>query len=291
MQIYDKKIEIKNTDKVLFPKTNITKGDLIDYFDKISKYMLPHIKNRPLTMHRFPNGIEDIDFYEKQIPSHFPSWFNRIDVKNKSKGYTIYPLCDDKLSLVYLANQACISHHIWLTTKNSLECPDKMIFDLDPPKKGNFSIVIKAAKSLKKVLEEKSLVPYVMTTGSSGLHIVVPIKQEKSFDEIREIAKDISQEVVNKDEDLYTIEQRKEKRENKIFIDYLRNAYGQTSIAPYSIRSKEHAPVATPLDWNELDGDLTPTKYNIKNIFRRLGQKEDPWKDMYHNKRTIKKMG
>lgn len=291
MIIDNKKIRIKNKDKILFPKSNITKGELIDYYNKVSKYILPHIKNRPLTMHRFPNGIDDVDFYEKQIPGHFPSWFNRIDVKNKNKGHTIYPVCDDKASLVYLANQSCISYHIWLSTEDSLDYPDKMIFDLDPPYNRDFSLVIKAAKSLKEILENIDLIPYVMTTGSSGLHIVVPIKPEKDYEEIREIAKKISKKVVNTDNSSFTIEQRKEKRNNKVFIDYLRNSYGQTSIAPYSIRDKENAPIATPLDWTELDNDVTPTKYTLKNIFRRLGQKDDPWKDIYDNKRAVKKMG
>lgn len=288
MKVDGKEIKIKNKDKILFKKSKISKGDLIDYFSKISKYMIPHIKNRPLTMHRFPNGIDDINFYEKQIPGYFPEWFDRIDVKNREKGHTIYPVCNDKASLVYLANQALISHHIWLSTKDSLDYPDKIIFDLDPPEDGDFNLVIKAAKDLKKILENKSLNSYVMTTGSTGLHVIIPTTQEYDFDEVRTFAKNIAEELVEKNSELYTIAQRKEKRNDKIFIDYLRNSYGQTSIAPYSIRAKEDAPIATPLDWDELDSELTSTKYNISNIFRRLGQKEDPWKDIYDNKNKIK---
>jgi len=288
MNVNNKDIKIKKEDKIMFPKSNISKKDLINYFLKISNYIIPHIENRPLTMHRFPNGINDINFYEKQIPSYFPNWFDRVDIKNKDKGHTIYPICNNKQSLVYLANQACISHHIWLSQKDSLDYPDKIIFDLDPPKNKNFSLVIKAAKDFKKLLDYKKLSTYVMTTGSQGLHIVVPIIQEYDFEETRYFAKNIAKELVEKNSDLYTIEQRKDKRNNKIFIDYLRNSYGQTSIAPYSIRDKDYAPIATPVDWDELDNTLSATKYNISNIFRRLGQKQDPWKNIYNNKNKIK---
>ncbi|NBI07801.1 non-homologous end-joining DNA ligase [Senegalia massiliensis] len=288
MKINNKNINIKNENKIIFPKSNISKKDLINYFLKISNYIIPHIENRPLTMHRFPNGINDINFYEKQIPSYFPSWFDRVDIKNKDKGHTIYPLCNNKHSLVYLANQACISQHIWLSKKDSLDYPDKIIFDLDPPENKDFNLVIKAAKDLKTLLDYKKLSAYVMTTGSKGLHIVVPIIQEYDFEETRHFSKNIAKELVEKNSDLYTIEQRKDKRNNKIFIDYLRNSYGQTSIAPYSIRDKDNAPIATPIDWDELDTTLSATKYNISNIFRRLGQKDDPWKNIYKVKNKIK---
>lgn len=288
MKINNKSIDIKNTDKVFFQDSGITKGDLIKYYKKIYKYIYVHIKNRPITMHRFPNGIDSINFYEKEIPDHFPNWFDKIEIKNKDNSTTNYPLCNNKESLIYMVNQGCISPHIWLSKTNKLEYPDKIIFDLDPPENADFSLVIEAAKNIKNILDIRELNCYVMTTGSSGLHIIVPIKQELKFDEVRTKAKEIAKNVVENDSDKFTIEQRKSKRKGRVFIDYLRNTYGQTSITPYAIRAKKNAPIATPIEWKELNSDITPTKYTIKNIFRRLGQKSDPWKNIYNNRNSIK---
>ncbi len=287
MNINNKIIDLSNTDKIFFTEENISKGDVIDYYKRVSPIILPYLKDRPLTLHRFPDGISKEGFYQKQIPDYFPNWVNRITVNKKGDGDVTHVLCNNKETLVYLANQACITPHIWLSKTPELEKPNKILFDLDPPV-DSLSLVVKAARELKKVLERFDFYTYLMTNGSKGIHLVVPIKANFNFKSVRQYAKKIADYVVQKNSDIFTTEHKKNKREGRVFIDYLRNSYGQTSVTPYSIRALEGAPIATPLDWHELNSNsFNPRKYSIKNIFLRLGQKEDPWKDMHKNARPL----
>ncbi len=273
--------EVSNLDKVFFPEKGYTKGDLIDYYEKISETMLPYLKNRPLTMIRFPNGIDDKRFFQKDEPDYFPKWIKTKSVSKKEGGKTNYVVCNDKETLVYLANQACVTPHIWLSRIDKIDNPDRLIFDLDPSN-GDFSEVKKAAKRVRELLEgQLGLSVYVMTTGSRGLHVVAPIKRSKTFDEVREFAQEAAKYLESKYPDSLTTAVRKNKREDKLFLDVARNGKGQTAVTPYAVRPIEGAPVATPLDWEELSkSSLSPQSYNIKNIFRRLGRKVDPWKDI-----------
>lgn len=277
----DHSFEVSNLDKVFFPKEGYTKGDLIEYYEKISDTILPYLKDRPLTMIRFPNGIDDKRFYQKDEPDYFPKWIKTKSVSKKEGGKTNYVVCNDKETLVYLANQACVTPHIWLSKIDKIEKPDRLIFDLDPSN-GDFSEVKTAAKQVKKLLEDElGLLVFVMTTGSRGLHVVAPIKPKKTFDEVREFAQEAAKYLESQHPDTMTTAVRKNKREDKLFLDVARNGKGQTAVTPYAVRPIEGAPVATPLDWDELDkSSLSAQTYNIKNIFRRLGSKGDPWKDI-----------
>jgi bifunctional non-homologous end joining protein LigD len=182
-----------------------------------------------------------------------------------------------KTTLKYVVNQDGICFHRWLSKKENIKTPDLLVYDLDPPGK-DFSAVAKAASRLKLLIEGLGGKPFVMTTGSKGVHIVIPIKPEKDFDEVREIAKKIARRAVKEDPENLTTKVRKEKRGGKIFLDYLRNTYGHTAISPYSLRSLKDAPVATPLDWDELsDNNLNSQTFNFKNIFKRLSRIKDPW--------------
>ena len=164
-----------------------------------------------------------------------------------------------------------------------------MIFDLDPAAE-DFDAVREAARHLRDALEQVGLKPYAMTTGSKGLHVAVPLKPEASFDAVRQFARDLASWLADHDADRYTIEPRREKREKRLFLDYLRNGYGQTAVVPYAVRAKPGAPIATPLDWDELaDSSLRSNAYTMHNIFRRLGQKDDPWRDMHRHPQTLAK--
>ncbi|MCP9198863.1 non-homologous end-joining DNA ligase [Gramella sp. GC03-9] len=278
-------VELSNLDKVFFPDSGFTKGDLVDYYEKIADIMLPHIEGRPLTMIRFPNGIEDKRFFQKDAPDYFPEWIEKRSFDKKEGGSTNYVICNDQATLVYLANQACVTPHIWLSRQDQPDKPDRMIFDLDPSKKG-FDAVKEAAFSIRELLvEELGLPVFLMTTGSRGLHLVVPLKRDHSFDEVREFAQQASKYLEQKYPETMTTAARKEKREDRLFLDVARNASAQTSVAPYAVRPIEGAPVATPIDWVELKKpDLSAQSYTIKNIFRRLGSKDDPWKDIEKHK-------
>ncbi len=281
MKIGNLDIEISNREKMFFPEQKYTKGDLIDYYEKIADVILPHIESRPLTMIRFPDGIDGKKFFQKDAPDYFPDWIEKKEVRNQDGTTTNYVICNDMASLVYLANQACITPHIWLSKKDKLNFPDRMIFDLDPADE-DFSRVKWAAGMLKNLLQDQLGLPsFLMTTGSRGLHIVVPLKREKSFDEVRSFAQQISVYLEKKYPDALTTAIRKDKRGDKLFLDVTRNAFAQTTVAPYAVRPLNGAPVATPLDWNELEKhDLHSQYYTIQNIFRRLGSKKDPWKNI-----------
>lgn len=270
-------VEITHGEKILFPHSGITKNELVDYYERIAPTMVPYLKGRPLTMLRYVNGIAQEGFYQKDASSYFPTWIKKLAVKKKEKGAVNYVICDNAATLVYLANQVCLTPHIWLSRAPKIDFPDRMIFDLDPGTKTDFSVVRITAKKLKKILEAHGLAPFVMTTGSKGLHVVVPIKPKHDFDYVRAFARTIAEELVAEDTKRLTLEIRKAKRRGRLFVDILRNGFGQTGVAPYAVRAREGAPVATPLEWSELTSDMTPRRYTIKNIFKRLARKGDPW--------------
>jgi bifunctional non-homologous end joining protein LigD len=273
-------IEVSNPDKVLFPQEGITKADLVTYYHRISGTMLPHVKGRLVTMRRFPDGIGEEGFYEKKRPTHFPDWISGTEIRLAADGAQTQFSIDDARTLVYLADQACITPHIWLSRKDAPDRPDKLLFDLDPPGQG-FATVREAALLLKDRFNEMGIASFPMTTGSRGAHVVVPISKGPDFNEVREVAKKVGSTLVQEHPGQLTMEMRKEKRKGRLFLDFTRNSYGQTSVAPYAVRPKAGAPIATPLEWRELDKDMSSQRYRIDNIFRRLGQKDDPWERLF----------
>jgi len=281
-------VHLSHPDKTMYPEAGITKKEVVRYYKRIASVMLYHIKGRPLVMHRFPDGIRGEDFYQKSVPDYFPEWITRKKVDLKGGGSEFLVVVDKAADLVYLANQACLVPHVWLSRQDNPDKPDKLIFDLDPAGEG-FREVTFAALELKKALEGEGLTPFVMTTGSKGLHVTVPIKPDHGFDRVREFAEDVADRLAGKFPDRLTTESRKEKRKGRLLLDYMRNAYGQTSVVPYGLRALPGAPVAAPLNWEELkSAGLNPRSYTMNNIFRRLGRKKDPWKNMF---RRSKKLG
>ncbi len=281
--------EYTNVDKVLFPADGYTKKDLIDYYISVSESMLPHMRGRPVSMNRFPDGIKGDGFYQKQIPAYFPKWINRASVEKKEGVTEELVVCDDAATLAYLANQACITPHTWLSRSDALNNPDKMVYDLDPPDNG-FELAKEAAHMLKEILEGFGLPVYVMTTGSKGLHVTIPLDRELDYDQVRGFAGNIAKELERKDPKRLTTDIRKDKRGGRLFIDVNRNAYAQTAVPPYAVRAKDGAPVAAPLEWKELDDpDRGPQKYNIMNMPERLRKNKDPWSGMWKKTLSLKK--
>jgi bifunctional non-homologous end joining protein LigD len=262
---------------------------MIQYYQRIASFIIPHIKNRPISMQRFPNGIDGEGFYQKDASGYFPEWIKLFDIEKGDKTKVVHHvLCNDVQTLVYLANQAVITPHIWLSKVNNIHYPDRLIFDLDPPSIKQFPEICKAAKLFKNVLENLGLHPFVMTTGSKGLHVVVPIKPNCDFEYVRTFARQLAELLVQQHPQHLTVEIRKDKREGRIFVDYLRNAWAQTGVAPYAVRAKEGAPIATPLQWKEVNSQLSSQKYTIKNIFRRVSRIGDPWQDIDAHAKSIK---
>ncbi|HZO87666.1 MAG TPA: non-homologous end-joining DNA ligase [Chthonomonadaceae bacterium] len=273
------RIELTHTDRVLFPEAGITKGDLIAYYRDMADTMLPHLQGRPLTLHRFPGGLAKGGFIQKEAPDYYPDWIRRVSVA-KEQGRLTQAVCDNAATLVYLANQDCITLHVWLSRVDHLDFPDRMAFDLDPPDT-DFALARSAARDLRDLLAELGLTAYLMTTGSRGLHVLVALAPKTDFDTVRHFAHQVAEALVRRDPDRRTTEPRKEQRGGRLYVDILRNAYAQTTVAPYSVRARASAPVATPLGWSELDDpELTSDRYTLRTIPERLAQRGDPWERM-----------
>ncbi len=261
-------IEISHPDKTIFPGKGITKGQMLEYYDRIADRMLPYLKDRPLTLQRYPEGINKDGFYQKNAADYFPDFIERIKVST-NEGENVQLICNSKKALIYLANQGTLCFHIWLSRKDKLHKPDKVIFDLDPPE-GAFAEVKECARKIKSYLLEQGEDPQLMTSGKSGLHVYYQKRRSSEFDRVREKARQQAQELAQAYPDLMTTETRIAKRQGRIFIDYLRNAYAQTAVCPYSLRPNPTAGVATPLKWDELVRVKSGDHYHIGNIFRRL---------------------
>ncbi len=263
-------------DKVLFPQSGLTKADLIDYYRRVYQHSARFFEDRPLTMERYPDGIEAGGFYQKNMPDHFPDWIGRADLP-KEDGRVTYVIAGDAVQLAFLANQGCITPHLALSRCDRPDHPDQAIIDLDPSD-GDFAKVQEVAALVRSALEERGLPSFVKSTGSRGLHIVLPLDRSAGFDAVRDWIRALARDVARAGPDLATTEHRKDKRGSRVFLDTGRNAYGQTAVAPFGVRARPGAPVATPLRWDEaLAGDMTPDKYTIKTVFRRLAQISDPW--------------
>jgi len=273
-------VTISNPDKVLFPAGGITKADLAAYYESVAPAMIPHVKNRPLMLQRFPNGIDKEGWVQQEIGKHFPDWIARVRVP-KSKGHVTHPMANDKPSLLYLANQACITVHEWMSRVDKIDMPDLMIIDLDPGPSTSFSDVKKAARMTRALLDELSLPSFVKTTGSKGLHLAVPLKHRESFEDVHETASLIGEVLAAREPEAVTTEFRKEKRRGRLFLDMHRNQYGQHAVAPYSVRALPGAPVSCPLDWDELSSStLTAQTFTLKTVPRRLERDGDPWREI-----------
>ncbi|WP_075879901.1 non-homologous end-joining DNA ligase [Vreelandella massiliensis] len=278
MEIDGRHVEFSHRDKVFFPEAGLSKGDLIDYYLAVAETMLPHVKGHPVSLERFPDGIEGKGFFNKDTPEHFPDWIETVTFPRREGGSFHAPVIESRAALAYLADQAVLTPHLYLAPVGNLECPDRMIFDLDPPEgTRDFAAVRRAALDLHELLDEPGLAAWVQTSGSKGFHLLVPLDGKRDFDEVRDFARQTARLLVRRDPKRYTLEQRKEKRGCKVFLDVLRNSYGTTSVAPYAVRAKPGAPVATPLEWSEVERGAEPQGWTLESVPRRLTQKEDPW--------------
>lgn len=274
------KVNFTHLDKKL--DTGITKKDIIDYYEKVWNFMLPQIKDRAITLFRFPSGIKGEKFFQKNSPDYYPEYIECEEIEHKDKKKVCYAVVKDKDGILYLANQVG-EIHIMTSKINKLKYPDKMVFDLDPSTL-DLKTLKETAKKLKVLLESIGLPAFIMTTGGKGYHIVTPIKSELDNAHVREIALKIAKVLVQSNPDLLTTELIKLKRKKKIFIDVNRNSPMQTSIAPYSIRAKKGITVAVPFFWKDLS-KVNPDSYNVKNY-----KVEHPWKDFFESAVSLKKI-
>lgn len=286
--VASKKIEITHPEKIVFPRDGITKADVISYYAEIAPVMFPYIKNHLLIMQRLLQDIDHEGFFHKDAPDHFPAWIKRMPLINKEdKELVHYVVASSSATCVYLAQFGCLTPHAWMSRYDAVEKPDMMMFDLDPHDVA-FGEVRKVALKLHELLDTYGLISFVKTTGQKGLHVVIPLKRFYTFETVREYAQMIAQEMVNRYPELCTVEMRKEKRGKRVFIDTLRNAYGATAVTPYAIRPQEGAPVAAPINWDEVgDAKLSSNRYTMKTIFKRLEKKGDPWVKFHESRNRL----
>jgi bifunctional non-homologous end joining protein LigD len=279
-------VEITHPDRVLFPADGFTKRDLVTYYDEVAETMLPHLRDRALNVQRFPRGIGEKGFIQQDFADTVPDWMGRVKV-DKEGGTVVHLVADRPESLRWLANQSAITLHAWGSRRDSLDNPDRLVFDLDPSD-SDFAVVRAAAHAVAGVLDDLGLARYVQTTGSRGLHVVVPVRADTDFDTARQFARDVAEVVVADDAEHRTVEARKEKRGGRVYLDIMRNAYAQTAVAPYSVRPRDGAPVATPLEWDELNSrGLRPDRFTIRDLPKRLAGQRDPWANMSRHARSL----
>ena len=280
--------DLSNTGKVLFPDDNITKGELVEFYAQAADAMLPYLKDRPIAMARYPDGITKQRIFQKNPGKYFPDWITSVEVK-KEGGTLRHVVCDKAATLLYLANQAVIEFHVFLSRVDSLECADQVVWDFDPPGDDRFGDARRCALWLRDLAEnELGLTSYVKTTGGKGLHVHVPLNRKQGFDETRTFAREAAQVLAARHPDVVTVEQRIQARGHRVYADVMRDAYAQTVVAPYTVRARPGAHVATPLHWSEAeDPGLSPGRFTTRTVPGRLATGDDPWAGLTRHRYDI----
>jgi bifunctional non-homologous end joining protein LigD len=278
------KVEFTNLDKVLFPKLGIKKAQVIEYYIRVAPQMLSFLENRPLVVTRFPDGVGQNGFYEKDAPQGTPSWVKTAKFYSETAKRDVnYVLCNDIDTLIWLANLAAIEIHTPFSRADSREKPDMVFFDIDPEHPATFEDATTVALLVKDKLDSLGLKSYVKTSGKKGFHITVPIAGEYTFQETRKFVHKIGQQLA-KTQELVVSEFNDTKKPGKVFVDYLQNSHGRTMASPYSLRATPEATVSTPLEWSEVRKGIKPTEFNISSVVKR---KKDPWKKIFDNKQKL----
>jgi bifunctional non-homologous end joining protein LigD len=274
-------VELSNQDRLVFPDSGITKGDVVGYYKDVAAVMVPELASRALTMERFTKGIAAGGFFQKHWQKHYPDWIDSVELGGKTR--VRYPICDSPAALVYFANQGAIALHVITSRKQALARPDLVVFDLDPPEDG-WKLVRQAARLLRDLLADLQLPAFVKTTGSKGLHVVTPLDGKGTFDDVHQLVHGITKRLVARHAGLMTTEFYKKDRGGKLFFDVGRNMLGSTFVAAYSLRGKPSAPVSCPIEWSELDDPaLRSDAFTLRNVRERLATRGDPWATLRAN--------
>jgi bifunctional non-homologous end joining protein LigD len=288
LQAGRRRVAVSHADRPVFTDAGITKLDLARHYADVAPVMVPLVRDRPLALQVFPRGIAEQGHFLKDAPGHFPEWVRTFPVPKREGGTIDQVLGNDAATLVYLAGQNAVTPHVWTSRVDRLERPDRVIFDLDPQGDDFAPAVRAAARAAGDLLRELGLRPFAMTTGSRGLHVVAPLRRSGDFDAVHAFAREAAEALVAADPHGLTVEFRRAKRGDRIFVDVNRNAYGQHAVAPYAVRARPGAPVATPLRWEELDDEgLHPRGWSIATIGARLADGGDPWAGIARHARDV----
>jgi bifunctional non-homologous end joining protein LigD len=279
-------VELTNPDKVLFPDDGITKAELAEHYARVAELMLPHTRGRPMNLWRWNKGINEDVVIQQAIPKGAPDWVARCEVPRRRGGSVVHAMIDDADTLRWLAQQNCVTPHIWNSRCDKRNKPDRIVFDLDPSD-DDFDAIREGALLTAEVLRELGLVPYAKVTGSRGIHVVAPLRRTRTADEVRAIAGALAERIAARAPKTLTTFWRKDKREGKILVDVARNTYGQTIVAPYAVRALPGAPVAMPVRWEEIERrGLDPRGFKLRGLEPRIAE-GDPWADIDDNAKTL----
>ena len=282
-----RELTFSNLDKILWPRDGYTKGDLIAYYLSVAKWLLPHVKDRPLTLQRYPDGISGQSFFEKQAPKFTPDWIRTIDVSADQGSRKIaYILCNDEATLAWCANLAAIVLHVWYSHRPTLEYPDYALFDLDPGDGCSMKTLAKVALEFHDMLAEIGLRPLVKTTGGSGLHLVIPLRPKYTYDSLKQFAEIAARRVASELPKLTTLERSIARRpKGTVLLDWVQIGRGKTVVPPYGVRARDKAPVSMTLDWSEVEEfeskrttpEAANARWTIANARKRLQDEGDLW--------------
>jgi len=279
------RVRLTRLDKVLYPAVHVTKAEVLTYYIRLAPFILPFLRDRPVTMHRFPEGVENEGFFEKDAPRGTPGYVEIFQRYSETADRDVhFVLCNNLDTLIWMANLASLEIHATLSTTAAYESPDLLLFDIDPEPPLGFDDVIEVALVVREKLEARGLKPYIKTSGKKGVHIVVPIVTSSRFSTVRDFAHGIGKEIA-RDTPRVVSEFPRSQEPGTIFIDYLQNAHGKTMAAPYSLRPTPSATVSTPLRWEELRHGVRPEDFNIKTV---LSRHEDPWRGILDARQTIR---
>jgi bifunctional non-homologous end joining protein LigD len=279
-------VKITHPEKILFPDDGITKGELAAYYEAVAPLMVPHMRGRPVTMERYPAGIGAEGFFHKDVSKGFPAWLKRVEVPKKG-GSLHHPLVMDARSLLWIANQNCITPHVWTSRAPKLEKPDICVFDLDPADDDQ-EVLRATTLALRDLLDELGLPSWVKTSGSKGFHIVVPLDGKAGFGDVMQFAGGVGSLLVKRHPDRLTQEFSKVDRGGRIYVDTGRNGYSATFAAAYAVRARTGAPVSAPCTWEEIErGAVHPRSFTLRKMTERMEAVGDLWADLPKRKRSL----
>ncbi len=282
-------VKLSSPDKVLFPDDGITKAQLRDYYATVADVMVPHVKHRPMNLWRWNQGIGHDPVIQQALPKGAPDWVKRCEVPRRKGGTVTHGMIDDADTLLWLAQQNCITPHVWNARCDLREKPDRLVFDLDPAD-DDFDAIRVAALAVADLLRDVGLTPFAKLSGSRGIHVVAPLKRRRVADDVRAAAGALAERIAAEHPGALTTEWRKDKREGRILVDVARNTYGQTIVAAYGVRGLRGAPVSAPVTWDEVaDASLTPRAFTLATLPERLAAAGDPWADMDQHAASLPK--
>lgn len=279
VKVEDRVMSLSNLDKVLYPESGVDKAAVLRHYQAVAPVMLPHLRNRPLSLRRFPDGITGQGFFQKNVFEHFPDWVSTVSAPHRRRSGAVEMVtCDNLATLVYLANLACLEFHTWIARADQLMYPDRLVIDVDPPPNSPLSDVRETVRGLRGLFQAIGLEPFLLATGGKGYHVVAPLDRAADYDVVRTLSHEIAAFAARLVPSRLTADLNIERRKGRIFLDAYRNGYSQTAITAYSLRARPGATVATPIEWDELD-TVDPDAFRIDDLPERLADRECPWSD------------